>query len=95
MKLNTSRYRVGSDFRDQTLSVKSRKTTKKSFFFVKKFKLPKQKYIFFCIYLLSMPKILGGNKFSRTGDSPKWVKGKRRKREKDRKLVIIMASYAL
>ena len=39
---------------------------------------------------------IGGNKFSQTGVSPKWVKSKRRKRKKeDRKLVITMASYPL
>ena len=42
-----------------------------------------------------MPNI-GGNKFSHTGVSLKWVKSKRLKRErKDRKLVITMATYAL
>ena len=32
----------------------------------------------------SYDKILGGNKFSHTGDSTKWVKSKRRKRKKER-----------
>ena len=42
-----------------------------------------------------MPKYWG-NKFSHTGDSPKWVKSKRRReKEKRRKMVITMAKLRM
>ena len=52
---NTPGTRGGPGGRDQTLAVKWRKNARKSALFIQKSKLSK-KNIFFCIYLLVMPK---------------------------------------
>ena len=94
---NTPRTAGGPGGRDRTLAVKSQKIARKSVFFFVKNK--NYHFYFFGIYLLLCQNI-GGNKFSHTGDSPKWVKSKRwrekeRTRERDWTMVITMASYAL
>ena len=53
-----------------------------------------KKIFFFCKILQN----IGGNKFSRAGYSPKWVKSKRRRkkeRKKDRTMVITMAKLRI
>ena len=57
MKKNTPGTAGGPGGRDQTLAAKSRKISRKSFFFFVKKKLP-------CIYLLVMPKYWGEQIFA-------------------------------
>ena len=83
---NTPGTRGGPGGRDRTLAVKSRKTSEKiTFFSLKKLNLP-PKNIFFCIYLLVMPKYWGGNYFAHgvfpeVGQKQKMKKKKEKKKE--------------
>ena len=69
----------GPGGRDRMLAVKRRRKRPKIIFFVKK-----KFQQFFLNISSSCAKIFGRNKFSASGDSPKWVKSKRRKREEKR-----------
>ena len=55
----------------------SQKNARKSPFFLKKIKIT-----FFFRYSFQLCQNIGGTKFSRTEDSPKWVKSKRRREKK-------------
>ena len=83
-KENTPGTAGGPGDRDQNLAVKSQKIARKSFFFRKKYKLPK-KNIFFCIYLLVMPKYWGKQIFThgRFSEVGQKQKTERKEREKD------------
>ena len=86
---NTPGTAGGPGGRDRTLAVKSRKTSEKSPFFLKKIKFTPKKY-FFCIYLLVMPKYWVKNyfahgRFPEVGQKQKTEKKKKkREREKER-----------
>ena len=67
--MNTPGTAGGPGGRDRTLTVKSRKTSEKSPFFLKKIKFTPQKY-FFCIYLLVMPNLAHG-RFPEVGQKQK------------------------
>ena len=71
----------GPGGRDRTLAVKSRKTAEKITFFLKKIKFTPKKYFFLHISS-SYAKILGGEIISHMGDSPKWVKSRRRRKKR-------------
>ena len=64
MSLNTPRTAGGPGGRDRTLAVESRKNVRKITFFSKKNKILPKKNIFFCIYLLCMPKYWVKNYFA-------------------------------
>ena len=42
--------------------------------------------LFFFAYIFQLCQNIGGNKFSRTGDSPKWVKSRRRRKKRRKKV---------
>ena len=85
---NTLETGGGPGGRDQTLAVKIRKNARKKY----KYYPP----IFFCIYLLVMPKHWGKQIFS-LGSFPEVGQQQKteRKKEKEGKWVIKMASYTL
>ena len=75
------------------LAVKSRKNNQKSFFLFVKIIIYPQK-IFFFAYIFYLCPNIGGNKFSYTRVSPKWVKSKRwRRKEEKRGIYIPLTSY--
>ena len=95
---NTPGTRGGSGFRNRTLA-KKQKNARKSFFFVKKNNNYLNIFIL-QIFLLDMPKYWGKQismhgSFPKVGQKQKTVQKKKKERDKDRKLVITMASYAL
>ena len=79
---NTPGTRGWSRIRDRTLAV-AKNRAKMTFFSGGK-KNYLKKNIFFA-YIFQLCQNIGGNKFSRTGDSPKWVKSRRRRRKEKKK----------
>ena len=71
---------------DRTLAEKSRKNARKSHFFRKKINLLKTN-IFFCIYLLVMPKYWRGNYFAH-GSFPEVGEKQKTEKENGRKLFL-------
>ena len=98
---NTPGTAGGPGGRDRTLAVKSRKNVRKITFFSLKNKIYPPRILFFCIYLLVMPKYWVKNYFAHgsfpeVGQKQKTEKKKKeRKKEKDRKLVITMAKLCM
>ena len=96
---NTPGTAGGPGGRDRTLAVKSGKTSEKSPLFLKKIKFT-PKNIFFCIYLLVMPKYWVKNYFAHgsfpeVGQKQKTERKKRRRGKKDWTMVITMAKLRM